>query len=305
MHGTNDGPVHTTTMHGTNGTPVHTTAIHSTQQPTTQCYYSSNNASSAHFSFHPFVSLSHPQSTTPTASPIKSEQHYQPPNNRNQQPSDTDSISDSPFAGSFDERDAEAPKPHPETNPISNATLNVDPTQAPASNDDDNNDDVPAAGGDNIDQQENNDDVDDYYDDADDNADGPPSSPNDSSTSIYNACTVTPQPEAPSPQSLPSLETPTRPSGPLNPVHNVPFQFRAQGSMTEASAELMFQDAKTSDVNGPIQVCNHPLCVRTSASLAAFSLNCLRAAVDVQQRLRDIIAFHIDPTLHQTKVRNV
>ena len=59
----------------------------------------------------------------------------------------------------------------------------------------------------------------------------------------------------------------------------------------------MFPDAVTVDVNGPIRVRDLPLCVRTSASLAAFSLNYLRAPIDVQRRLRDLTPYHTDHTL--------
>ena len=45
-HGTNGDTASSTSALGPSGTPVHTTTVHSTQQPTTQYYYSSNNASS-------------------------------------------------------------------------------------------------------------------------------------------------------------------------------------------------------------------------------------------------------------------
>jgi hypothetical protein len=94
----------------------------------------------------------------------------------------------------------------------------------------------------------------------------------------------------------PFNQPPSRPDGPLSPTHHNSFAFCELDSTIIPPSSLMFPDAIAYGINGAIHLRDLPLCVRTSTSIASICLNYIRAPPNIQRRLRDLNAFHLDHT---------
>ena len=93
-----------------------------------------------------------------------------------------------------------------------------------------------------------------------------------------------PQEYQPPARMLPSLllDPPYHPDDNLSAIHLNPFRM-FQEEDYNAPAELFFPDSILhNDKNGPICLCNLPICVNTSITIASFCLNYLNAPPTVK-----------------------